>query len=99
MKYSKLKLAKELVKNRGFISKIPAMFRMLKAVIKGEFKMKKSNMIVSALIVAYILSPLDFLPDFIPFLGVFDDLGLLTILISKLMKETEDFLIFEEMKK
>lgn len=99
MSISKLKLAKELIKNRSFISKIPDLFRMIKASLRGEYKMNRSNMIYSLLIFIYLVSPLDIIPDFLPIIGVADDLGLLGILISKLMKETDNFLLAEEMKK
>ena len=40
----------------------------------------------AALTVAYALSPIDFIPDFIPFLGYLDDLILLPALIAWCIK-------------
>lgn len=37
--------------------------------------------VLLALAVAYLLWPIDLVPDFIPFLGLFDDLGLGTLAI------------------
>lgn len=95
MKFSKLRLAHTLIKNRGFLPKIPVLFRMVKSILKRQYPLRKSMKWAIVLITVYIISPLDFLPDWIPFLGIFDDLGLLAIIISKLAKEVDDFLLWE----
>lgn len=94
-----LKLLRGVIKNRSFFSKIPVLFRMLKATKSGEYKMNKSNMIIAVLTLVYLFSPLDLIPDWFPLLGIFDDIGLFTIAISKLMKETDEFLLWEESKR
>jgi len=48
---------------------------------------------VAALV--YFISPLDFIPDFIPMLGFADDLALLTFVISKVGDELEKFQLWE----
>ena len=42
--------------------------------------------ILAGITVAYALSPIDFIPDFIPFLGYLDDLILLPILVALTVK-------------
>ena len=98
MKISKIRLIQEAYRNKNFIFKIPVIFRMLKAAMKGEYSLNKKSMIISVLTLIYLISPLDFIPDWIPFLGVFDDIGLLMMVISKLSKEAEDFLLWENKK-
>lgn len=40
----------------------------------------------TALLVLYVISPIDFVPDFIPFLGVVDDLVLVPLAIRWMLK-------------
>jgi hypothetical protein len=40
MKYSKLNLAKEAINHKGFVKKIPDIFRMIKMWRKGEYPMR-----------------------------------------------------------
>ena len=56
---------------------IPAVFLALKD-IKTPWYAK----VCAALTVAYALSPIDFIPDFIPFLGYLDDLIILPLLVA-----------------
>ena len=49
---------------------------------------------ISALV--YIVSPIDALPDFIPFIGGLDDVLLLGILLKTLDKEIEKFVEWEK---
>lgn len=44
----------------------------------------------TALIVLYVLSPIDLIPDFIPVLGVMDDIVLVPLAIRFLLKRLED---------
>jgi len=41
---------------------------------------------ISTLIVAYIVSPIDLIPDFIPVLGYLDDIILVTVVIGMVRK-------------
>lgn len=96
MKLSKIQLAKEAFKHKGFISKIPVIVRMIKsATKKGGYKPHFKNIIVPGLVLVYLISPIDFLPDFIPVIGVLDDIALLAFAIPLLIAEAEKFVAWE----
>ncbi|MGU3377305.1 YkvA family protein [Chryseobacterium sp. M5A1_1a] len=100
MKYSKLNLAKEAINHKGFIKKIPDIFRMVKMWRKGSYPMKSIDMILPLLGILYVISPIDLLPEFaIPILGVMDDLAVLSLTIPKLIKEVDKFLLWEAEQK
>lgn len=100
MKYSKLNLAKEAISHKGFIKKIPDIFRMVKMWRKGAYPMKSIDIILPLLGILYVLSPIDLLPEFvIPVLGVMDDLAVLSLTIPKLIKEVDKFLLWEAQQK
>lgn len=95
MKYSKLKLAQEALKHKGFLQKIPAAFRMIKAWRSGRYSLRIVDLILPALALIYIISPIDIIPDLIPVVGVLDDLAILAFAIPLLLKEVDKFLIWE----
>lgn len=99
MKYSKIKLAEEALKHKGFISKIPHVFRMVNAFRKGTYKTKIGGLLLPALALVYIISPLDVLPDWIPGIGALDDIGILALALPLLMKEVDKFLLWEAQQK
>ena len=70
--------------------------RMIKsATKKGGYKPHFKNVIVPGLVLVYLISPIDFLPDFIPVIGVLDDIALLAFAIPLLIKEAEKFVAWE----
>ena len=96
MKLSKIALAKEAFKHKGFIQKIPVIVRMIKSVMsKGGYKPEYKNVILPGLVFVYLISPLDILPDWIPVIGVLDDLALLALAIPMLISEAEKFVAWE----
>lgn len=44
---------------------------------------------------AYVVSPIDFLPDFIPFVGQVDDLLLVALILQRFMNTVEREILFE----
>ncbi|KEY18726.1 YkvA family protein [Kaistella antarctica] len=96
MKVSKIQLAKEAFKHKGFIGKIPVIIRMMKSASKkGGYKPHFKDVIVPALVLVYLISPIDLIPDWIPGIGILDDLALLTFAIPLLVKEAEKFIAWE----
>ncbi|WP_294210487.1 DUF1232 domain-containing protein [uncultured Chryseobacterium sp.] len=100
MKYSKLSLAKEAINHKGFVRKIPDIFRMVNMWRKGLYPIRSIDMILPLLGLLYVISPIDLLPEVaIPVLGVMDDLAVLSITIPKLIKEVDKFLLWEAEQK
>ncbi len=100
MKVSKIQLAKEAFKHKGFIRKIPVIIRMIKSASKkGGYKPQLKNVIVPGLVLLYLVSPIDLIPDMIPVIGVLDDFALLAFAIPLLVKEAEKFIAWEVSRK
>ena len=67
------------------IRQIPAYLKMLYGLLRD----RRVNIVDKALVlgaVVYILSPADFIPDFIPFLGQVDDIFLLMASLERLLR-------------
>jgi len=99
MKYSKLNLAKEAIAHKGFVKKIPDIFRMVNMWRKGSYPVKSIDMLLPLVGLLYVLSPIDVIPDFIIVAGVLDDLAILSLAIPKLIREVDKFLLWEAEQK
>ncbi|TXF77393.1 YkvA family protein [Chryseobacterium sp.] len=96
MKFSKIELAKEAIKHKGFLKKIPDVYRMVRMWSKGQYPMKSVDIILPLLGLLYIISPIDLLPEIaLPVIGVMDDLAILSLALPKLMREVDKFLLWE----
>jgi uncharacterized membrane protein YkvA (DUF1232 family) len=73
--------------------RITMLSRMVKAYISGDYKIIPWSSIVKIIaVLIYFISPIDFIPDFLPVIGLTDDLALVVWLFSSLQ---EDFANFE----
>ena len=68
----------------GIIRQIPMYLRLLGGLLTDRRVAPLDKILVGAAVV-YILMPLDFIPDFIPFLGEVDDVFLLVTAIQHLI--------------
>lgn len=66
------------------IRQIPSYVRLLIGLI-GDGRVSKLNRVIVLGAVAYMVFPLDFVPDFIPFLGEVDDVFLLVTALQRLI--------------
>ena len=69
------------------ITQIPAYVRLLVGLMRDSRVSRMDRFMVLAA-AAYIISPLDFIPDFIPFLGEVDDVFLLMLALQRLVGNT-----------
>ncbi|HVE80253.1 MAG TPA: DUF1232 domain-containing protein [Gemmatimonadaceae bacterium] len=67
-----------------YVKQLPNYLRLLGGLITDRRVNGVDKLLVAGAIV-YILSPLDFIPDFIPFLGEVDDLYLLVLALQRLV--------------
>jgi uncharacterized membrane protein YkvA (DUF1232 family) len=68
----------------GTISEIPNFLRLLYGLVTDS-RVNNLDKLVVAGAIAYILMPLDIIPDFIPFLGEVDDVFILILALQRLI--------------
>lgn len=85
-------------RSKPFIKKLPALKRMILSIINGNYKTKKRNFILAFITIIYVLSPIDFIPDFILGLGLLDDVALILFALSRISKEIDKFVLWEKEK-
>ncbi len=74
-----------------------ALFRLIKAWWKKEYtSVPWKTVLYAVAAVLYFVNPLDVIPDFIPGLGLLDDITLITFVINSLKKDIEQFLNWEK---
>ncbi|WP_019631824.1 YkvA family protein [Actinomadura atramentaria] len=80
----------------GFWERLRAVPRMLKAVLKGEYKgMSVGTLGLLALGLVYIVWPLDAIPELLPVVGLVDDAGVAIWLATVLLRASGDFVRWE----
>lgn len=83
---------------RGFLKSalmlIPNFLKLLYRLFKDPRVPLAEKALVIGTIV-YVVSPLDFIPDLIPFVGQVDDLYLVALVILRLLRRSSDEAIYE----
>ncbi|MFD2244961.1 YkvA family protein [Pontibacter ruber] len=70
--------------------------RMVKAYSNGSYRdVSKKSMLIGVAVLLYLVSPLDLIPDFIPVLGLMDDISLIAWFIDAFQKEITKFAAWE----
>jgi uncharacterized membrane protein YkvA (DUF1232 family) len=84
---------------KGIWQDLMALYRMLKAWTKGDYKKIPWKTIVLALAaLIYFLNPLDIVPDFLPGIGYLDDAVVLGFVMNSIRKDVSKYLEWEEEK-
>ncbi len=84
--------AKEIVKEA--ILAIPNLVKLLWRLQWDPRVPVKAKLALPAVIV-YVISPIDFIPDFIPFAGQVDDIYLIIIVLRWIIKEAGEEVVYE----
>jgi uncharacterized membrane protein YkvA (DUF1232 family) len=97
--------AKDIAGNEGkgagqiLLEKVTTLSRMVKAYFTGEYKIIPWSSIVKIIaVLIYFISPIDVIPDFLPFIGLTDDLALTMWLFSSLKEDFQNFEAWEQGK-
>lgn len=73
-------------------AKLTLVVNLVRSYASGEYRDISRGSIISVIAaLIYFVSPIDFIPDFVPMLGFADDLALLTFVLGKLKDELEKF--------
>jgi uncharacterized membrane protein YkvA (DUF1232 family) len=78
----------------GFLLFIPNMVRLLIALLRDD-RVSKADKAILAGTIVYVISPIDIIPDFIPFIGQVDDAYLLAISILRLLNRADRNVVLE----
>lgn len=73
------------------VSDFKLLLSMLKDVTAGQYKMNKWNLSIIIGTIVYVISPLDAMPDFLPFVGWLDDVTIVGYALSKLSEEISKY--------
>ena len=69
----------------GYIAELPRFLRLLWGLITDSRVATLDKLLVAGAI-AYIVTPIDLIPDFVPFLGEVDDVYLLVLALRRLLQ-------------
>ena len=79
---------------------IQLLVRLIRAYASGEYRKLPWKSLVSIVgVLIYFVSPLDFIPDFLPIVGMTDDLALVLWLFKTLSDDLSDFSEWEKKTK
>ena len=76
---------------------LQTLFRLIRASVSGEYTGLPTSTVVAAVAVTiYFMSPIDLIPDFIPVLGLLDDVALVAWFSSTIKEEMDKFAEWEK---
>ena len=79
---------------RSALTLIPNFLKLLYRLFKdSRVPLAEKALLIGA--IAYVISPLDLIPDFVPFVGQVDDLYLIALVVLRLLTRTSDDVLRE----
>lgn len=83
-----------------FQQSVQLLIRMVKAYASGEYRGLPWKSLLSVVaVLVYFVSPIDLIPDFLPVIGITDDVALVVWLIKSLGDDISKFGAWERSKK
>jgi uncharacterized membrane protein YkvA (DUF1232 family) len=84
-------------KHVTLLADIGTAFRMLVSWKRGEYRLSNRTLWLCVLALGYFLNPIDLIPDFIPVIGLLDDLAVLILLIHLLKSDLKEYKEWEDL--
>jgi uncharacterized membrane protein YkvA (DUF1232 family) len=79
---------------RGALMLIPNFLKLLYRLFKdSRVPLAEKALLIG--VIAYVISPLDLIPDFVPFVGQVDDLYLIALVVLRMLSRTSDDVLRE----
>ncbi|TWP45603.1 DUF1232 domain-containing protein [Lentzea tibetensis] len=79
------------------IQRIKALPRLIRAMRNGQYsELPKSRLALWAISLVYLVSPIDFIPELLPIIGVTDDAGVLVWLLTTASGASGRYLLWEK---
>ena len=77
---------------RSFLMFLPNMVMLLGRLMK-DARVPLAEKALFAAAIVYVISPLDFIPDFFPFIGQVDDLYVVALVLLRLVNRTDESIV------
>ena len=77
---------------KTILDDLQTIFRLVRAWLKGEYRdVSKKSLVVLVGALIYFLMPFDAIPDFIPVIGLTDDVAVIAMALTAAKTEVEKF--------
>ena len=95
-----VKKTKSYEKNRGPLadvwSYLTALFRLLRAHIRGDYRdIPWGSIVLVTVAIIYFVSPIDLIGDLLPGIGLIDDAAIIAFVVAQIKADLDNFLGWE----
>ncbi len=81
-------------KMKGYLALLPKFFGLIVNLLRDP-RVSASDKAILGATIAYLLNPVDLVPDWIPFLGLVDDVYLIALALLRLVLRTDEKILQE----